>query len=298
MIDKYYNYLNFKDLLNAKIKSENLAKISYDYSTARNKAGVGNKLEVLQAKSVYSNMKYIRNNVEKAFDMAKYDLLMALGLDYKTQINIKYIDNQKSNDDINKNIDSLVEMAKNKNPYFKSMEANIKVSKARIDSLQSSIYPKFSIKGSENRFEKGTYDYNNGNGVLKYNMIGVNLAIPLFAGFSGLYGIKSAKSEHQMNLARFENAQNELALRVIKAKNDFDLSIENISLTNDFLESAIEAENNAIERYKHGIGNILDVISAQSMLASAEEQNIKAKYDNYLTRSALLRLIGLLENKN
>jgi len=63
----------------------------------------------------------------------------------------------------------------------------------------------------------------------------------------------------------------------------------------DLLVSAIQSEKVALGRYKAGVGNILDVLTAQSALASARQQNIQALYNWYIAKASLAQSMGQLD---
>lgn len=57
--------------------------------------------------------------------------------------------------------------------------------------------------------------------------------------------------------------------------------------TADLLASAEQSERVALGRYKAGVGNILDVLNAQSALASARLQRIQSLLDWHVSRATL-----------
>ena len=48
-------------------------------------------------------------------------------------------------------------------------------------------------------------------------------------------------------------------------------------------------------RYKAGAGNILDVLTAQSALASARQQNVQALYGWYIAKATLAQAMGQMD---
>ena len=59
--------------------------------------------------------------------------------------------------------------------------------------------------------------------------------------------------------------------------------------------SAQESYNAALARYKAGVGTIIDLLNAQSALASAQLQRIQARYRWNLAKVTLARAIGVLD---
>ena len=48
-------------------------------------------------------------------------------------------------------------------------------------------------------------------------------------------------------------------------------------------------------RYRAGVGSMLDLLSAQSALASAKQQNVEAVYSWYIAKAALAQSMGKLK---
>jgi outer membrane protein TolC len=61
------------------------------------------------------------------------------------------------------------------------------------------------------------------------------------------------------------------------------------------VSSAIQSERVALGRYKAGVGNILNLLTAQVSLASARMQNIQAVYNWHIAKAALAQSMGKLD---
>ena len=69
---------------------------------------------------------------------------------------------------------------------------------------------------------------------------------------------------------------------------------ENLRNTDVVLQSAREAFDAAQHRYRSGVGNILEMLSAQSALSSATQQWIQAQFDWRTARLDLAASLGTL----
>jgi outer membrane protein len=88
-----------------------------------------------------------------------------------------------------------------------------------------------------------------------------------------------------------------VALDVWEAYQNLTTATQTIRTSADLLASAEQSERVALGRYKAGVGNILDVLNAQSALANARLQRIQAVLDWYVSRAALARAIGTLDSR-
>jgi len=78
---------------------------------------------------------------------------------------------------------------------------------------------------------------------------------------------------------------------------DLVTATQSIRTAADLLTSAEQSERVALGRYKAGVGTILDVLNAQSALASARVQRIQAALDWFVSRGALAKAMGTLDNR-
>ena len=70
---------------------------------------------------------------------------------------------------------------------------------------------------------------------------------------------------------------------------------QTLRTTADLMASAEQSERVSLGRYKAGVGNVLDVLNAQSALASARVQRIQARLDWNIARATLARALGALD---
>ena len=63
----------------------------------------------------------------------------------------------------------------------------------------------------------------------------------------------------------------------------------------DLVAAATQSEKMISGRYKAGVGNILDTLTAQSALATARQQRVSAFYNFLYSRFALAQAIGKLD---
>ncbi|MDR2112696.1 MAG: TolC family protein, partial [Candidatus Accumulibacter sp.] len=89
----------------------------------------------------------------------------------------------------------------------------------------------------------------------------------------------------------------QVALEVWTNYQDLVTATQSIRTAADLLASAEQSERVALGRYKAGVGTILDVLNAQSALASARVQRIQAALDWSVSRAALAKAVGTLDSR-
>ena len=90
---------------------------------------------------------------------------------------------------------------------------------------------------------------------------------------------------------------NQIALDVWKAYQTLLTNSQSLLAASDLVASAEQSERMTLGRYKAGVANmsILDVLNAQSILASARQQRVAALYNFQASRLALVQAIGQLD---
>jgi len=121
--------------------------------------------------------------------------------------------------------------------------------------------------------------------------------VPIFSGFSTTYNVRAAEARTDVQAARVDNVRLQVALDVWEAYQSLTTATQTIRTSADLLASAEHSERVALGRYKAGIGNILDVLNAQSALANARLQRIQAMLDWQVSRATLARAVGALDSR-
>jgi outer membrane protein len=122
--------------------------------------------------------------------------------------------------------------------------------------------------------------------------VGLNLAMPLFSGFSSVEQVREANA----NISAIEARQNNLKLQIIREVESAWLGANEATARMVSTEKEIAAadENKALAegRYHEGVGSIIEVTDAQSQALDAQTAHIQAMYDYYTTMARLDRAAG------
>ena len=92
-----------------------------------------------------------------------------------------------------------------------------------------------------------------------------------------------------------EGVQHPGALDVWQAYQGLTTATEALQTTRDLVASAEQSERVALGRYKAGVGTVLDLLSAQSALAAARVERIRAELDWNIYRATLAQAMGALD---
>ena len=126
--------------------------------------------------------------------------------------------------------------------------------------------------------------------------VGLNVTIPLFSGYAPSYRIQSALANADVKIAQRDRLKLQVSLDVWGAYQSLRTSIESVNASNALVRSAEESARVALGRYKAGVGNIIDTLSAQSALANAHQQIVQSTLNWNIARASLAQAIGGLDN--
>jgi outer membrane protein len=82
---------------------------------------------------------------------------------------------------------------------------------------------------------------------------------------------------------------------VWQAYHNLSTGAQAVRSSNDLVASATASERLALGRYKAGAGSIIDLVTAQSALASARQQNIQALYNLSIFKAVLAQALGRID---
>ena len=124
--------------------------------------------------------------------------------------------------------------------------------------------------------------------------VGLSIQIPLFDGFASHYRIRQAEAVAASQEQNFRDAQQQVSLGVWTSVQTLQSDTENLHNTEVVLKSADDTFAAAEQRYQTGVGSILEVLSAQTVLANAEQQRIQSELDWRTARLQLAASLGKL----
>ena len=107
--------------------------------------------------------------------------------------------------------------------------------------------------------------------------------------------MRAAEAQVDSQKAQFEQLRLQVALDVWTAYQHLTTATQSLRTSAVLLSGAEQSERVALGRYKAGVGSILDVLNAQSALASARQQNIQSTFNWNIGRATLAQAMGNLD---
>jgi outer membrane protein TolC len=129
-----------------------------------------------------------------------------------------------------------------------------------------------------------------------YSQVGISVTVPIFTGFNVKYGVRQAQAALQVSEANLEQVGLNVTLDVWNGYYSLDSANQQLTATADLLKTAEQNEQVALGRYKAGVGSIVDVLTAQTALATARQLRITAELGWKVARAQLALALGRLSS--
>lgn len=290
-VNAFYQVHATRAVLNASIDTERLYQESFKSAEAKYLAGVATPADKLQAQTSFANATLTKLKNEGALKIAYGNLANIMGV--PANINFQIADSQLDviPELVDQDIEALIEQARLQRPDLMASEAQLKASLAKIEAVKADAKPKVRIDAS-NQYDENLLGQTSQN----TSQIGIFLSIPLFEGYKPTYLIRSAEATAELNASKRDQLKLQVSLDVWTAYQNLKTANESITASNVLLSSAEESSRVALGRYKEGVGNIIDTLSAQNALANAKQQKIQSVLNWNIARTTLAQSIGVLDN--
>jgi TolC family type I secretion outer membrane protein len=287
----YVSYLKTKALLAAAESNVKNAQENLNAAEERHRAGLATIADVLQAKTFLSQAELNRDTLEGQVLSLKGGLAASMGLPATVDIDVVALPEEIPELGIQETVDSLVEQAEQQRPDLAAARARAVEAQKKVKSTRAEGLPSVVLNSTAGRTH---YIDPSGSPASNSYTFGVSLQFPIFTSLENHYNILKAKAEAEAARATADQLANQVILDVWMSYYAMKTAKQKIKTSRDLLDSAEESEKVALERYKAGVGRILDLLAAQSALADARAQQISARADWFLALAFLAHDIGAL----
>ena len=290
-VQSYYALLSARASVASSQIAEDAARESLDAAEARYKAGVATPADKLQAQTALSQATLNLITAQGTERSAQGTLANIMGFDASRPFTLAPVKISDPDPAVEQDIGKLIEQAREKRPDLAAADAQIKAAEAQLEASRAANMPSVSLSAStSSQNTTGAPTTNSGS-------LSVSVSVPLFTGFRNTYQIRSAESVLEGRVAARDLLANQVALDVWKAYQTMLTDSQALRSANDLVASAEQSEQMTLGRYKAGVANmsIVDVLNAQSALASARQQRVTALYNFKSSRLALAQAIGVLD---
>jgi len=274
---------------------ESDANDSFKAATERVNHGVAPITDALQAQTAYAQAVFSRAKAEGDLQTALGTLAADMAMSPDTVIALPAVAGGVIPDaEFGRSIADLMDEAKRNHPSVVSAEAQLDAAAAKTRQVRAQGLPSISLVS---KYSTNNQPASLGLGVPTYPAtgrdwyVGVQVTIPIFEGFVRNYQVRQAAAQTEVQRYTLDETRNQVGLDVWTTYQALKTATENVGNSMTLLDIAQRSEDAAQHRYVVGVGNILELLNAQSALATAKKQRIQSLTD---WRTARLQLAGKL----
>jgi len=289
----YLSLISARAAVEASRSSEASARESLAAAVARYQAGSATPADRLQAKTALAQATLTRVTAEGTMYNALGTLANAMGVAPTLALDFAELPQARPDIKTEENVAELIRGAQQQRPDLLAAEAGIDAAEAGIASVRASGMPQLTIDAAVADSRNSTAGGTTAN--TRSGNIALNISFPIFTGFKTTYQTLAAEARLENSIASRDLLARQIELQVWQAYHNLRSKGEALRTAADLLASAGESEAMSLGRYQEGVGNIIDLLTAQSAMASARQQHVSALYSWHAARFALAQAIGALD---
>lgn len=260
-------------------------------ATLRSTVGSGAPADKLQAQTAYSQASLNRIQAEGNLRSAQGSLANVIGLDANRPIQLIATGTIDLPADFERDVDALIATARERRPDLLAAEAQVSAAQANVDAVRTGDMPTITFGAT------ATNSRSDVNAPGNAYDLSLRLNVPIYSGRAATNRVYAAVAQVETRRAQRDRLQRQVALDVWNSYQNLQTATQSLRSTADLVNSAEQSERVASARYQAGVGNLLDVLVAQSALASARQQRVQASYNWNIYRATLAQTMGSLDVK-
>ena len=291
----YFSAEQAQATFTAEVKAEQAARQSATVAEAKVGAGVGLEADHLQAKTAYAQASLNRIQARERLEGALGAIAAAIGARPDTPLALSAPGNDATGDiQVDAGIDQLMNRALQSHPSIASARARLEAAQNAVSAARAGGRPSISFTAFGDRGDTPV-DRVSSRQKVETSGIGLRLRAPLFEGFGRTYRVRLAEAERAGREADLLEARQEVSQAVWESYVAVRGSSEARKASLALLDSASQSFELASGRYKAGVGNIIELLKAQSDLATARQQDVLTRTRWRLARLELAASLGRID---
>jgi outer membrane protein len=302
----YYRVLAFDYLVRASRDALKNFETALDATQRRRTSGLATAGDEYRTETQVGQAQLTLTRNDGELSKARGQLANAVGLPVNYDLQLKPVTELPTVSEVKQSLDALIEKAKASRPDLIASEARARAARATAVATARAGLPTLSFvanygrvmftNSGANLIPFGTSTFPNAAGIAATQVqrpeqdvyqLGFNLSIPLFSGFKDTYSVRRAQELAEQAESVRDQLLSQTELDVWQAYYDLQTAASSVASTGNLVKSAAESAAASAARYKAGVGNLLDFITAQQDDTNARVAQIQSYLDWY---SALARL--------
>ena len=268
----YFNFQATRGLLVA--AQEALAEADTNLASARqrNAAGVATIADVLQAQTVQAQAQLDLETASGNVQIARGTLASSMGLPANAPFNVVPNTDSVTVALASVSVDTLIDQALALRPDLAAIRAQIQQAQAQVAVAKSAELPSVVLGSNVGKTLSNISAFQG----LNYGVT-LGISIPIF-NMARPYNVAAAEAQVDAASARANVLRSQVAQQVYSSYYLLQTATQRARTTDALLASATASETAARARYRAGVGTIVDLLTAQSALASARAQRAQSRW--------------------
>jgi len=290
VVAAYYNIAVQGRLADVYFEAVQLSSERKRFAKARIDVGAGSELSYLQSavdlntdSAIYMQQIVYYENAKTLLNrILCRDLLTSFEVSYEIPLKDKLLYEQ------------LWNLIQEQNPNLMMARSNLLITSLDTKSYKSVMYPRLSVNTGYN-FNKSESEV--GFMMLNRNLgfvMGISLSYNLFDGFNTRNNVAAAKIREESARTEYDQAELDLQSELLRLYNDYLTNLQLVEFESENRLLAIRNLEVAIEKYRIGAINDIDLRETQQKLLDAETRYLDTQFRSKIAETELLRISGQL----
>lgn len=288
VVQSYYDVVAAEAYLVAAKKNETAYARSVEVARRRREGGIATLADVLQAETAFDQAVLTRVQADAAVKSAYGTLAVAIGSPANQPFTLEAQPVPAEVPALTARMADLMAEAARQRPDLAAAQAQREAARADVSVARAAGWPSISISAGRNYVEMPGFPNQN------YNVLGINVTVPIFTGFNTTYRVHQAKAALEAREADAEQIRLAVSLDVWNGYYALDSAGQQLKATSALIKSAEDNEQVAQGRYETGVGTIVDVLTAEAAAVLARQQRIGAERGWQVARMQLALALGRL----
>ena len=296
LISAYYGMLGADAEVRAATELVGVARTAYQTANTRFRAGAVARADVLRAETTLAQRELELQRARGSLQIARGRLLFLLSFPQDQDLNIAQMPAEFASPEESRTISEMIERARERRPDLLAASANTNAAWHRRNAAFLRNLPTISASGNLAFNFNANYDAFGAGPDTRFDgsSIGIRASMPIFAGFANANNLRAAQFNYDRANEQLRARGDAAAMDIWSAYQNYQTARHVLSATNALLASSQESERVVSGMYRVGRATMLDWQTAQADLASAQRQNITARYDLFVRRASLALAMGEL----
>ena len=291
----YFNSISAQAGVEAALANVADAKKALEAAQARNSAGMGTLLDVLQAQAAYDQSLYNQAAAHGLEQLARGALALAAGLPADAPVIPVSPETELPSSLASNEVKRTIDEAIARRSDIAALRTDLAAKRAAIQVAHAMSWPDLYLNANLNRnyYESFSGSPQQGDHEWAYGA-GFNVQWDIFDGWQTESQIRTAEEQAQAAVAVLQQAELVASADVWTRYQNYETALQKYTFSVAYNKSASAARDLASEAYAAGLKTVLDLLTSDSQQATARSQLVVSRQEVFTALANLIYATGRL----